>query len=383
MQRRSKKIITHIITGLSAGGAETVLYKVLKALQNEQFEFRVVSLTNFDPIGRKIQELGIPVTALGMRRGRLNPKILIKLATLLKQPKPDLVQTWMYHADLIGGVVAKTLRNVPLVWNIRHSNLDKKSNKRSTLLIALICAKLSGRLPVKIICCAEKSKKIHVTLGYDYKKIVVIPNGFDVTHFTPNQESKHEVRKELGLPLSTRLIGMIARFHPQKDHENFIKAAAAFNKSQPDVHFVLCGENIKWTNSKLCKLIKKDSLQKNFHLLGVREDVDRITASLDIATLSSSSGEGFPNVIGEAMCCGIPCVVTDVGDSAYIVGDTGVVVPPQDPYALAKGWEQLLSLPLKQRIRLGKRARRRITKNFDLQLMAKKYEKLWLSTIRN
>jgi glycosyltransferase involved in cell wall biosynthesis len=377
-----KKHITHIITGLSADGAEMMLYKLLSASYNGPFSFSVISLTCMEPIGRKIQALGIPVTALEMRRGFPDPRALVKLAISLRRKQPQLVQTWMYHADLIGGVAARIAGAIPVIWNIRHSDLHKKKNKRSTILTSSICAKLSGRLPVRIICCAETSKKIHVRLGYDSEKIVVIPNGFEVEKFRPDLSLRYAIRQELNLPPETRLIGMIARFHPQKDHRNFVNATVALRSYQPEVHYLLCGEKIEWENSELAHWIREADMQDSFHLLGQRADISRIMASLDIATLSSS-GEGFPNVIGEAMACGVPCVATNVGDSAYIVGDTGIIVPPRDPNALAQAWEKLLSLSLEERIQFGNKARKRIMDNFDLQSVAKKYEDLWMSVIRS
>src|SRR6185503_9929721 len=130
------------------------------------------------------------------------------------------------------------------------------------------------------------------------------------------------------------LIGLVGRFDPQKDHRNFIAAAAILHRSCPDVHFLLCGDNVTWENAKLRGWIEETGLRKQYRLVGRRQDMARLTAALDIGTSSSSYGEGFPNVIGEAMSCGVPCVVTDIGDSALIVGQTGRVVPAQNPEAL-------------------------------------------------
>lgn len=330
------KSITHIITGLNTGGAETMLYKLLSNIDRTKFELKVLSLTDIGSIGKKIEKLGISVKALGMKRGVPNPRYVFGLVAILKKEKPDLVQTWMYHADLIGGLAAKLVRNVPVVWNIRHSNLDPKGNKKTTILTAKACAKLSKTIPKKIICCSEASFKVHSELGYKEEKMIVIPNGFDLDAFKPDAEARYSVRRELRIPDDAAIMGMVARFDPQKDHKNLINAAGVLCRSNKNIHFILCGDGITNDNKQLAKCIQENNLQVNFHLLGRRADIARITTAFDIASSSSSYGEGFPNVVGEAMSCEVPCVVTNVGDSAYIVGDTGIVVPPKNPLAMAR-----------------------------------------------
>ncbi len=375
-----KRHICHIITGLFSGGAEMMLYRVLQNGLKGPFVYSVISLTDIGPVGQRIRDIGIPVNALRMPRGFPDPRGILKLFFLLRYKRPHLVQTWMYHADLVGGVTAKIAGKLPVIWNIRHSDLYKEKVKSSTILTAHICAKLSRKLPNRIICCAENAKKAHINMGYDPDKLIVIPNGFDVEKFSPNTNTRSNIRKELGLPPEAKLIGMVARFHRLKDHKNFINAAAFFHVFEPNVHFLLCGRNVEWTNPELTNWIKKRNLDRYFHLLGEREDIPKIMAGLDIATLSSS-GEAFPNVVGEAMACGIPCVVTDVGDSAYIVGDTGVVVPPGDPHALAQAWKSILALSFEKRVEIGRKARMRIKDKFDLKSIVQKYQAVWMSVM--
>lgn len=368
--------ITHIITGLNTGGAETMLYKLLSNIDRTKFEPKVLSLTDIGSIGKKIEKLGISVKALDMKRGVPDPRYVFRLAAILKKEKPDLVQTWMYHADLIGGLAAKLVRNIPIVWNIRHSNLDPEGNKKTTILTAKACAKLSKTIPKKIICCSEASFKVHSELGYEEEKMIVIPNGFDLDDFKPDAEARYSVRRELSIPDDAAIIGMVARFDPQKDHKNLINAAGVLCKSNKNIHFILCGDGITNDNKQLAKWIQEHNLQVNFHLLGRRADIARITTAFDIAS-SSSYGEGFPNVVGEAMTCEVPCVVTNVGDSAYIVGDTGIVVPPKNPLAMAKAWEKLIKLPAEERKILGKLARKRIEDNFEINFIANQYMELY------
>jgi glycosyltransferase involved in cell wall biosynthesis len=368
--------IIHVITDLNTGGAETMLYKLVSKMDWDKFEIQVISLTDIGPIGKKIEDLGIPVSALGMRRGIPNPVAIFTLARWLRRARPDIVHTWMYHSDLMGGLAAKLGGSFPVVWGIRHSNLDPEGNKQSTIWTAKTCARFSRWLPVKIACCSEASRHVHTALGYDPDRMVVIPNGFDLNLFKPDLEGVALVRQELGIPEDTMLIGMVGRFDPQKDHILFIKAAALLKKENRDVQFLLCGDDITWKNQKLSKWLDETGLHIYFHLLGRRNDIPRIMNALDIAS-SSSYGEGFPNVVGEAMACGTPCIVTDVGDSALIVGDTGIVVPPRDPNALALAWKELIEIGKDKRQKLGHDARLRIRDNFNLLYVVKRYEELY------
>jgi glycosyltransferase involved in cell wall biosynthesis len=374
--------IAHVITGLNTGGAETMLYKLLSGMDRGTFEARVVSLTDVGPVGEKIRALGVPVRALGMRRGVPDPRGVWQLTRWLKEDKPNLVQTWMYHADLVGGLAARLAGNIPVVWGVRHSNLDPGGNKRTTIWTAKACARLSHRLPIRIVCCSETSRAVHTELGYAHKKMVVIPNGFDLTAFKPDPAARESVRQELGISKDALLIGLVGRFDPQKDHRNFVAAAARLSAAYPEVHFPLCGDGATWDNAELAGWIEAAGIRQRFHLLGRREDMPRLTAALDIASSSSSYGEGFPNIIGEAMACGVPCVVTDVGDSAFIVGDTGLVVPPRDPDALATAWRKLIELGPEGRRRLGAVARRRVEERFSLPTVVSQYQKLYRGVIR-
>ena len=213
-------------------------------------------------------------------------------------------------------------------------------------------------------------------MGYAGEKMVVIPNGFDLRSFHPDPEARQSVRGELGLTPSTPLVGLVARFDTEKDHRTFVQAAARLHAVMPEVHFLLCGEDVDPKNPRLTAWLTSTEVQSQCHLLGPRNDMPRMTAALDIAT-SSSYGEGFPNVVGEAMACGVPCVVTDTGESAMIVGDTGRVVPPRDPAAMADGWRQVLQSDCSVREALGIAARRRVESEFDIAAIARHYRELY------
>jgi glycosyltransferase involved in cell wall biosynthesis len=354
-----------------------MLYKLLSRLQ-QTFENEVVSLVPpIGPIGEKIKTLKVPVRTLGMRRGVPNPAGLYRFIRWLRQDPPHLIQTWMYHADLLGGLAAKLAGGIPVVWNIRHGTFAANDRKRSSHLAMKICIPLSRWLPTRIVCCSEASQRFHVDAGYADDHMIVIPNGFDLSAFMPNSAARDSVRQELAIAPETLLIGLVGRFDAQKDHQTFIQAAARLFPQYPEVHFLICGDEITWDNSTLADWIDAAGIRPRCHLLGRREDIPRLTAAFDIAVSSSSHGEGFSNVIGEAMACGVPCVVTDVGDAALIVGDTGRVVPVRDPEALASNWQALIALGAEGRERLGHAARDRIAANFNLPVIVAKYEKLY------
>jgi len=368
--------IAFVITGLGAGGAQTMLLKVLSRLDRGRFAPRVISLTGFDEQAELFESLGIPVHCLGMRRGAVSPKSIWALRDLLADDRPHLVQTWMYHADLLGGLAAKLAGRLPVIWNIRHSNLEMKSNKLTTVLTARMCASLSRIIPERVICCAEEAKATHVRIGYAPERVRVIPNGFEVDRFTPDPDARNSVALEFDLPAEAFLVGLVARYDRQKDHGNFIAAAREFSHQHDSAYFLLCGDGITWENDELASAIRRSGIAQRFRLLGRRSDIPRLTASLDLAALSSC-GEGFPNAVGEAMACGVPCVVTDVGDSARIVGETGLVVPPRDASALCRGWLQIATMSKTSRLQLGEAARRRVLTHYALDAVVNQYQTLY------
>jgi glycosyltransferase involved in cell wall biosynthesis len=380
--------ILHIIVGLSNGGAETMLYKLLSRMDKSVFTNQVVSMTTKGPMADKIEALGIGVRALGMRRGVPDLRAVWKLRQLIRENKPDVIQTWMYHADLLGGVAAWMSGKAPVVWNIRHSNLDPKVNKKTTLWTARVCALLSKEIPRRIVCCSEASRRAHEAIGYDQDKLLVIPNGFDLDTFQPNSEGRRVVNRLIGDSVNrsvgwergerTLVVGMMARFDPQKDHRNLVQAAKVLKGREVDCRFVLCGNGINANNAQLAGWIRDAGVEDRFALLGLRDDIPKITAGLDIACLSSA-GEGFPNVLGEAMACEVPCVATDVGDCADIVGDTGRIVPPRNPEALAGAICELIEMGHEGRKQLGRGARERVRERYELGDVVRKYEDIYLS----
>jgi len=346
----------------------------------EEFASEVVSLTGNGPVGERISTMGIPVTNLDVKPGFPHPRLVTGLKKLIGEIHPQLIQTWMYHADLIGGLAARFSGNIPVVWGLHHTVAERGALKTTTYAVARLNAVLSRFLPEKIVACADATRRTHLQLGYNATRMVVIPNGIDHIAFHPDSSARLDIRNELGIDDSIPLIGLCARFDPQKDHKNFLHAAGLLSAERPDVHFVLWGQDVDMNNASLTDWGKSAKLGHNLHLLGFRSDSYRLMAALDIASLSSAS-EAFPLVIGEAMACGVPCVVTDVGDSALIVGETGRIVPPHDPDALANAWTEILSLSPGDWQSLGLMARQRIIDNYSLDRMVSAYCQLYQDII--
>lgn len=371
----------HIITSLGHGGAQQTLLQVLAANGTASSSATVVCLREALPFGPRIEALGIPVHDLRMRPGRAGAADILRLHRLIRHHRPALVQTWLYHADLLGGLAAR-LAGVPrVVWNIRQGNLDADKNRWHTRAVAKCCAWLSRRVPDRIVCNAESAARAHQAYGYAAERFVHIPNGFDLDRFRPDPAARAALRAELGLGRgdaaeAVPLVGLIGRFDAQKDHRGFVEAAGRIAAARPAARFVLAGNGVHAGNARLHAWLRTAGVLTRAHLLGARDDVPAVMAALDVL-VSSSSGEAFANVLGEAMACGVPCVATDVGDSARIVGDTGRVVPPHRPDLLAAAVTELLDLTPADRARLGAAARARVRAQYALADVAARYARLY------
>lgn len=372
--------ILHVVTGLGRGGAETSLLRTLAHADPDLFSHHVVSLTSGGELAPAVRATGAEVVELAVSPGALAFLALPRLRGVMHSSKPDLVQTWMYHSDLLGGLAARLAASPPVVWGLHHADLDPKFNKRSTLWVAGTCARLSRWLPSSIVCCSEATRRVHAAFGYEAEKMHVIPNGYEVQEFRPDSVARAEVRRELGLAADDFVVGMVGRYHPLKDHGNFLAAARLLLDAGDKVRFVLCGLGVDGANDELVALVDRYGLGEVTKLLGERKDPQRIMNSFDLGTIASA-GEGFPNVVCEMMLCGIPCVVTDVGDAALIVGDTGDVVPRADAPALAEGWRRMLRLGAEDRRARGASARLRIVQDYSAEAISFRYHQLWSSIV--
>jgi glycosyltransferase involved in cell wall biosynthesis len=368
--------VVHLITDLDVGGAEIMLSRLVAAADRRRFRMCVISMMSPGPVGTEIAAQGIEVQTLGMRRAVPNPSGLLRLVALLRREPADLLQTWLYHADLLGLMAAKLARVPRLAWNLRCSDMDMSRYSRLSAALPRLLARFS-RVPDAVLVNSVAGKAVHERIGYQPRRWEIIPNGIDVERFRPNLETRARLRAELGLPAGSFVICLPARFDPMKDHATFLAAASHFGTTCPSARFLLVGRGNDARNAQLGSLLERNGCNCRILMLGQRDDMPAIFASADVVSLSSSFGEGFPNVVAEAMACGTPVVSTDVGDAAQIIGAAGIVVAARDAEAMAAAWQRLYALGAEGRRELGLMARRRVEELYELPRIVARYQGLY------
>lgn len=362
--------VAHVIGGLEIGGAELMVERL--CLEHRRLGLAdsiVVSLTGSGEIGRRLEALGVRVEALGLSSATGLPLAVLRLARLLRDFEAEIVQTWLYHADTVGALATKLAGRGAVVWNIRCTAFG---DSRLTRRLVGVNARLSRFLPDSIVCCGEESRRFHAARNYDLSRMTVLPNGFDVKHFTPPARTtrKHGCR-----------FVAIGRDDALKDYATMIEAAAQVAAVEPECSFAVFGRGIP-ANPRYRKLIADRGLAGRFELHDQIADVREPLAGADVFC-SSSRHEGFPNVIAEAMLMELPCVATAAGDSAAIVGDSGLVVAPGNPDALAQAMLHMARLGGRQRQQRGRRARAHILENFEMGHVARLYARHYCAVLAN
>ena len=374
--------ILHIIIGLNNGGAEGALFRLAAADHRNTHE--VVSMMDAGVFGGRLVDLGIQVHTLAMPRGRITLHAVRKLLRLVRQAKPDVVQTWMYHADLVGGIVAKLAGAMTVVWGIRANDAHLHPAGVSSRTLVWLCARFSWIVPRRIIAVSNSGSRLHRQIGYCASKIRVIPNGYDTDALTPDLERRERIRREWGITPGVKLIGTVARWDALKDHETLVEALSELNTLTHDAWVcALIGTGMTEANRDLTALLDRYQISGKFRLFGPLDDVCGVMNAFDIHVLSSKS-EAFPNVLAEAMACATPCVATDVGDVRRIVGATGWVVPPANPggiaRALSMAFREMADVTAWERRRILCRAR--IIDEFSVRQMVDAYNAVWTEAVR-
>ncbi|GJH29538.1 glycosyltransferase [Caballeronia novacaledonica] len=373
--------LLHVIVALNADGAERMLQRLIEShIEDPRFRHVVCSLTTTGKVGEELAARGIDVHSLGMRSPLGFPRALWHLVKLIRKVRPDIIQTWMYHADFLGGLAGRLAAHKRIVWGVRTTDV-KSGGSRVTVLLRKICAWLSYSVPQAIVCAAEASRRAHVSVGYDASRMMVVPNGFDVARLSATPEQRAAIRQQCGFEDGTVVVGILGRFHPVKDHENFVRAAGMLAARHPDVRFMMVGRDLDASNRELADWIAKTGFASRFVLLGERRDVPACLSAMDVFCLSSRT-EGFPNVVGEAMAMALPCVVTDVGDAAMLVANTGVVVAKENTDALAAGLSRVVDMTPDERIRLGQMAKARIHAEFTMMRARERFEDIYLRLVQ-
>ncbi len=333
----TKTTIVHIISNLDVGGAERSLVNLVLGMDRQRFTNIIISLQDIGHWGPILQSSGISVTALHMKKGTVSFGKILHLYEIIKQHNPDFLQGWMYHANVLALLLGKKLKIPKIYWNIRCSIMDLSKYSRLTKLVFKCSVKLS-KFADKIICNSKQAIQEHKNIGFSNLNWQFIPNGYDTETFTPNKDIYAQFRSEHSLPHNAIIIGMVARFDPMKDHNTFFNAAKLLAIRLQNVYFVAAGRGVDTNTLAIKDFFEDEILASRTILLGQFENVQKLYPAFDYLTLPSIFGEGFPNVVAEAMSCGVCCFVTSVGDSQAIIGDLGYKLDKKDPIALANSW---------------------------------------------
>jgi len=370
-----KKIVLHVISGLSDGGAEGALYRLI--LYDNKYNHMVVSLTDGGVYSEKLLKIGITVNLILMPRGRVTLDGLVRLYKVIKISRADIVQTWMYHADLLGGLLAKFAGYDNIIWGIRGP-YNKKRTSLSTKITVKLCSIFSYWLPSKIISNSYFAKKAHIAIGYNAKNFTVIDNGYSYTKKSDHNNLKIELAKKYNFKNNIPILAMVARFDPHKDHENLIAALSILADKNIKFTCLLVGTDMVSSNRVLASLIEQYNIGEMVRLIGRYENIFEVMSFIDIHVLSSAA-ESFPNVLAEAMLVGTPCVSTDVGDAKRIIGNTGWLAPANNPVFLASKIETAIS-EIKNTINWNIRKQscvERIENKYSMRSMTSSFDNLW------
>lgn len=372
------KVIAHVIIGLDCGGAEMMLRRLIetnlsKSSENKNKHY-VISLTDLGFHGEFLRKQGISIYTMGLGSVLDIPHVCLGLILLFRKLKPDIVQTWMVHSDLIGGIAARLAGVRHIIWGVRTTDYSIES--RTTQAIRWLCSRLSHIVPSKIVAAAQASLESSLKAGYNAKKLIVIPNGFDIAALSTFRGQGSAIRAQAGVQPDELFIGCLGRYNAAKDHANFVRAAGLVASKYPNCRFLMVGNDLTPNNSTLKAHIDSTGFACRFTLLGERSDPAACLDAMDIFVLSSCT-EGFPNVLGEAMAMGVPCVSTDVGDAAVLLGDAGILVPSRNSTALAAAVESLLVMPKAERVSLGQKGRERLERDFSITTAACRFDDLY------
>ncbi|MDF1757026.1 MAG: glycosyltransferase [Legionellaceae bacterium] len=364
-----KKII-HVINSLELGGSETSLFRLIRA-SRDNYQIYVIVLGNQGYYSQKIAEMNIPIYYLDIQKSPI--KAYLKLLSHMKKIKPDVVQTWLYHSDLIGGMAAKFCRVKKIIWGIRCEGVGLKKNTR---LIKYICARFSKLIPSAIITNSEKSIQNHIQAGYEAETIRLIHNGFDSKEIFPEKKKSRRYLHRHNLPDNAIVIGSLARFHKNKDYFNLIKAIKLVEDTNPHVYFILCGDGCHNKNEKLSQMLERLHNPERVILIDGVDDPVCYLNSIDIF-IQPSKTEGFSNSLAEAMLCGLPCIATDVGETRNICGDAGLTTPSQNHQQLALACLTMLNKTEQERKTIGVLARQRIASNYSIEQYQNKIQAIY------
>lgn len=367
--------VFHVIGSLGFGGAEALLTRVALAMDKTRVENIVVTMTDTDtPLALKFRASGGKLVTLGTAPKWKYLTILFKLVSIIRREKPDVIQGWLHESELLATVSAR-ICGTPVAWNVRGSQMNWSDFKWHLPWVIKILARLSP-IPEVVISNSSAGRLAHEEMGYHPRRWELVYNGFDADSFTPRPDARADLKKMIGAGEKEVIVGHVARFHKVKDHAGMLRAVGILSKRLDNARFVFIGKGVDMQNPAIAEVVRAEGIANRVSFLGEINDMPRITAGFDIA-VNSSYTEGFPNAVGEAMSCAVPCVATDVGECREIIGDAGIVVPAKSPEAMANALESLILAGEEERRRIGAIGRSRVEKYYSLARSAERYASLY------
>lgn len=361
------RTILFLIRSLNRGGAERQLVVLAKGLVRRGHSIAVMVFFGGGVYETELVEAGVHVINLG-KNGRWDiVPFLNRLVCLLRKERPAVLHSYLAVPNILAAVLKPLLRGTRIVWGVRASNMDL-SRYDWLACFSYALERCLARFADLIIANSRAGATYAIQHGFPARRVVVIANGIDTERFRFDPQGRGRIRAGWQIREDALLIGLVARLDPMKDHAMFLQAASLLADKFPNLRFVCVGSGAPNYLENLKQMAASLDLGGRMIWTGARDDMPVVYSALDIAA-SSSFGEGFSNTVAEAMACGVPCVVTDVGDSALVVGNTGSVVAPGDPQALADALMHLIALPAEQRLTLGAHARDRIVAKFGVEAL--------------
>jgi glycosyltransferase involved in cell wall biosynthesis len=366
--------VLHLLPGLAVGGTEMALLRLVSSTHD--IEHLVVTLTSHDTLKSDFEHLGVKVESLMMTRSPLTWIRVFGLRKIVREFVPDVVQSWLYAGDL-ALIFAGIKKSTSSIWNIRQSETRLIRGQFHIYVMQRIAGLVSNWLPDQIVYCGEKARATHESIGYSDKNAVVIPNGIDVEKYRSDKDAFTEIRQELGLADDVFVFGLIGRYDPLKNQQLLLDSFSQLMTQRDSVFLILAGRNVDDNNDELVKLVQLHGLQDSVQLLGARTDISRVLAALDCHVLTSTS-EGWPNVLAEAMACEVFCITTPVGDAPTILNDCGTVLNDYRAETLAVAMLNAVDADGAFRKSAGNRARQRVKEEFSLRRFGERYQQLYI-----
>jgi len=377
--------VLHFTPSVGGGGAEAMLCNLVEAMQGGPWRTVVVAVKT-GTTGckaermREIADVFYDLDSPSL----LRPALFKKLKAIIATEKPDVVQTWMHHADFVGGLAARLSGVKHVVWGIHSRTIFRwpgdSDLKFSLFQMAIRAASMA--IPRKIVSCSETAINDHASMGFPRRKMAFIANGICTKRFEPSVEKGVKTRLALDIPLDAPVVGFVGRFHPVKNLQLYFRAAAILQSKMPETHFIMSGGSAETLDEQASAAFESLPDRSKVHFLPFNAATEEVYPACSVFTLCSES-EALPMTILEAMACGVPCVTTDVGDCATVIAETGLVVPPSDPASLAAGWEKMLTADSATRNALSQTARARVVANFSIAHAAEQYQHTYQSLIES